>query len=180
MESSDKKKIILILATMVIAMVSMSIFMRTGFESIKKEKRKKTQDVSAGAESEVQKEEENTGIKYISIRVNGESYLMSVDSGKAGQEFATSTPFELEMLDLNNNEKYYTGSDTLPVKNYKPEHINAGDVMLYGDNTIVIFYKSFDTQYEYTRLGRIVSPESLESVMGNGKVTVEFFKQEEK
>lgn len=176
MESSDKKKIILILATMVIAMVSMSIFMRTGFESIKKEKRKKTQDVSAGAESEVQKEEENTGIKFISIRVNGESYLMSVDSGKAGQEFATSTPFELEMLDLNNNEKYYTGSDTLPVKNYKPEHINAGDVMLYGDNTIVIFYKSFDTQYEYTRLGRIVSPESLESVMGNGKVTVEFFK----
>ena len=101
---------------------------------------------------------------------------MSVDSGKAGQEFATSTPFELEMLDLNNNEKYYTGSDTLPVKNYKPERINAGDVMLYGDNTIVIFYKSFDTQYEYTRLGRIVSPESLESVMGNGKVTVEFFK----
>ena len=176
MESKDKNKIIIMLVTMVVVMVSMSIYMRTGFESMKNETHRKASNKSVTADPDTQEEENEATIKYISIRVNGESYLMAVDSGAAGQEFATSTPFELEMSDLNGNEKYYTGSDTLPTKPYKPGHIEAGDVMLYGDNTIVIFYKSFDTEYEYTRLGRVVSADSLESVMGSGKVIVEFFK----
>ena len=33
--------------------------------------------------------------------------------------------------------------------------------MLYGNNCLVIFYKSFDTSYSYTRIGHIENLEDL-------------------
>ena len=88
-------------------------------------------------------------------------------------------PIYSQKEDTNANPpviSYYEGDETLPTKEYKPEHIEAGDVMLYGDNTIVIFYKSFDTEFSYTRLGKIKGGENLETMMQGEKVTVEFFK----
>ena len=178
MESSDKKKIIIMLVVMVAAMVGMSIFMRTGFQSFRHEHVKPVETTKSDSESKSDNKEDKktNAIKNISLRINGTYFMMSVDEGEAGQEFAKSTPFELEMLELNGNEKYYEGDETLPTKEYKPEHIEAGDVMLYGDNTIVIFYKSFDTEFSYTRLGKIKGGENLEAMMRGEKVTVEFFK----
>ena len=178
MESSDKKKVIIIVVVMAVLMIGLSIFMRTGFQSIKKDKLQPTKKEQSSSQTEEKKEEDNTGIKAITVRIDDMTYIMSVDAGEAGQEFAKSTPFDLEMVDLNNNEKYYEGKEKLPTDPYKPGHIDAGDVMLYGDNTIVIFYKSFDTEFSYTRLGKIKNPDSLENMLEGDKVTVEFYKQE--
>ena len=45
--------------------------------------------------------------------------------------------------------------ESLPTNTYSPKYIEAGDVMLFGDNCLVIFYKSFDTSYSYSKIGHI-------------------------
>ena len=74
------------------------------------------------------------------------------------------------MEELNGNEKYIYLDETYPTNSYNPKHINKGDVMLYGDNCLVIFYKSFDTSYSYTKIGHIDNLEEL----GNESINVKF------
>ena len=179
MEESDKKKAIIIFVVMAVLMIGISVFLRTGFQDIKHEKIKPTKQETTNSqttEPEKKEEDDMNSIKAISVRIDDMTYIMSVDAGKAGQEFANSTPFDLNMKDLNGNEKYYEGKDALPADPYKPGHIDAGDVMLYGDKTIVIFYKSFDTDFSYTRLGKIKNANSLQYMLEGDEVNVEFYK----
>ena len=52
----------------------------------------------------------------------------------------------------------------LLTNSYKPGRVEAGDVMLYGDDCLVIFYESFDTEYSYTKIGYIDGLPELETV----------------
>ena len=115
-------------------------------------------------------------INEITIRINDKSYIVRMDVNDAAQEFARSTPFELPMVELNGNEKYYRGSDTLVTDAHRMTSVKTGDLMLYEDNCIVLFYKDFETDYSYTRLGWVYDAEDLAETLGDGNVNVIFTK----
>ena len=80
----------------------------------------------------------------------------------------------VNMKELNGNEKLYRLPSDLPTNPSNPEKIKNGDLMIYGSNTVVLFYKTFPTSYSYTKLGRIENPTELASAVGSGNVKVRF------
>jgi len=95
------------------------------------------------------------------------------DNATAGA-FNDLLPLSLDMTELNGNEKYYYLSTNLPADPTNPGTIHAGDIMLYGSSCVVLFYKTFNTSYSYTRIGAIDDPTGLAAALGNGNVTVRF------
>ncbi|MGD6795510.1 cyclophilin-like fold protein [Metabacillus indicus] len=78
------------------------------------------------------------------------------------------------MNDHNRNEKFYNFSNALPEDFEMPGEIRAGDIMLYGDNCLVLFYESFSSTYQYTRMGFIEDASGFAKAAGAGDVTVAF------
>ncbi len=91
----------------------------------------------------------------LKIKIEDKEYIINLEENETVNEFIKLLPIELNMNELNNNEKYAYLTNTLKTNSYNPKHINSGDVMLYGNNCLVIFYKSFDTTYSYTKIGHI-------------------------
>ncbi len=85
----------------------------------------------------------------------------------AGRAFAALLPLEVDMTDLNHNEKYYYTSARIPRNEYQPGRIESGDIMLWQSDCIVLFYKSFDIIFPYTRLGRVLDPEGLTALLAD-------------
>ena len=109
----------------------------------------------------------------IKISVNGRTFTATLEDNPTGRAFAEKLPLDVDMQELNGNEKYFYLNENLPSNSSHVGKISAGDLMLFGDNCVVIFYKSFSTSYSYTRLGKI-NPADLAETLGDGNVHVTF------
>ena len=89
------------------------------------------------------------------ININNKKLGIDLENNSTTSALIKLLPLELSMNDLNGNEKYAYLDNSLPTNTYSPKHIEAGDVMLFGDNCLVIFYESFDTSYSYSKIGHI-------------------------
>ena len=105
----------------------------------------------------------NKEINTMEITINEKDYIIQLENNKTVESLINLLPLDLDMNELNGNEKYIYLDSTLPTNPINPNHINSGDVMLYGNNCLVIFYKSFDTTYSYTKIGHIDNLPTLDN-----------------
>ena len=108
------------------------------------------------------------------IEISGKSFKVNYDYNATTRALIKKFPVTYVLSELNGNEKYKYLSYELPTDEKAVKQIKAGDIMLYGSNCIVIFYKSFETEYEYTYLGHINDVSGLEESLGKGSVRVTF------
>lgn len=101
--------------------------------------------------------------RMISMHINHQSFTLIPAENAASRALINKLPLSVEMHELNGNEKYVDLAFSLPVGPVVTGTLHAGDVMLYGNNTLVLFYKNFHTFYRYTRIGRIAAPQALEN-----------------
>lgn len=110
----------------------------------------------------------------ITITVGGAEFAATLETTPAARRFAAMLPLTLHMDELNSNEKYHYLDETLPAEPQSVGSIGAGDLMLYGTQCVVLFYRSFRTPYSYTRLGRVDDPRGLADALGAGPADVAF------
>ncbi len=100
-------------------------------------------------------------VSDIKVIINDKTYTLKLENNSTVEGFINLLPQEFTMSELNGNEKYVYIDNSLTTNSYYPKHIKKGDVMLFGNNCLVIFYKSFDTSYSYTKIGHIDNLEDL-------------------
>lgn len=113
----------------------------------------------------------------VTVKVGSKTFNGKFYNNKTSKALLKKLPVKYIMADLNSNEKYKYLSYELPVNEKPVKKIKAGDIMLYGSDCLVVFYKSFETSYEYTKIGRITNTKGLEKAAGSGKVTIKFSKK---
>jgi len=113
----------------------------------------------------------------LKITVGTNTFTATLYSNATVNAFKSRLPMTINMRELNGNEKYFDLSKNLPANASNPGTIQTGDLMLYGSNTLVLFYKSFSTSYSYTPMGRIDDAAGLTAALGSGNVTVTFAAQ---
>jgi hypothetical protein len=111
------------------------------------------------------------------MAVGERRFAITLADSQAARAFVTQLPLTLDMPDLNGNEKHVKLPKALPVNATRPGKIRNGDLMLWGEDTLVVFYLTFDSPYSYTRLGRIEDAAALPQVLGRGQVRVTFAKE---
>lgn len=106
------------------------------------------------------------------LKINDLVFQVSLEDNVTAKALAEILPLTINMSELNGNEKYYYLKSSLPTNVSRVSYINAGDVMLWGNNCLVIFYKSFSSGYSYTKIGHIENTSNLVSALGSGNVQV--------
>jgi hypothetical protein len=101
-------------------------------------------------------------------------FALSLENNPSARAFAQMLPLTLDMPDLNGNEKHARLPRSLPTHALRPGTIRAGDLMLYGSDTLVLFYQSFPSSYSYTRIGRVTQVDGLAQALGTGSQRIGF------
>lgn len=108
------------------------------------------------------------------IKIGSDTFTAILYENKTAEALKAMLPLTLNMSELNQNEKYFQLSNNLPTNTENIGTIQEGDLLLWGANTLVLFYQTFQTSYRYTKIGRIENPAGLAAAVGSESVMVTF------
>ena len=112
--------------------------------------------------------------KRMTVTVGDKTFAAVLYDNKTADELYSRLPLTLDMRELNGNEKYCDLDKSLPSKSSPAGHISKGDIKLFGDDSLVLFYEGFMSGYSYTNIGYIEDTDGLEEALGSGSVTMTF------
>ena len=110
----------------------------------------------------------------IVLQINNQTFDLQLENNETATAFANLLPLDLAMDDHLNNEKFATLPKSLPTNDQKIGRIQIGDVLLWQGDTVVIFYESFDSNYRYTKIGKIRQTDDLKNALGRGTAQVKW------
>ena len=113
------------------------------------------------------------------IKIKDKEYQIELESNETASQIKSKLPFTISMINLNGNEVYYNFVESFKTNQQSVGTINKGDIYLYRDNCLVLFYKTFTTTYTYTKIGKIINPEGLDTLIGSDNVEVMWFSKSE-
>ncbi len=128
----------------------------------------------AGNQDEVNKRKNDMKGDRIKISIGAKTFAATLADNPTASAFKGLLPLNLKMSDLHGNEKFFHLPSRLPSDDANPGTVQAGDLMLWNSKSVVLFYKTFPTSYNYTRLGSIDNSDGLLAAVGEGDVTVKF------
>ena len=129
------------------------------------------------AEEETSEEEEEQMKLY--LEVGSETFTVLLAQNEAAEalaELAEEEPVTIQMEDYAGFEKVGALGRSLPTEDQQMT-TQAGDIMLYQGDQIVLLYGS--NTWSYTPLGRIEDLTGWQEALGSGSVSVTFRAKEE-
>ena len=126
------------------------------------------------AETDIQDNMEENKVENMNVQVGDVVFSATLEKNEAVSalvEMMRESPVVIQMSDYSGFEKVGSLGTSLPTSNSQTT-TQAGDIVLYNGNQIVIFYGS--NSWNYTRLGYIDDLTGWEEALGRGDVTVIF------
>ncbi len=139
-------------------------------ESVQETERNET----SVAETDIQNNTEENKVANMNVQVGDVVFSATLEENEAVSalvEMMQESPVVIQMSDYSGFEKVGPLGTSLPANNSQTT-TQAGDIVLYNGNQIVIFYGS--NSWSYTRLGHINDLTGWEDALGSGDVTVIF------
>ena len=129
---------------------------------------------TAGTETDIQNNTEENEVTNMNVQVADVVFSATLEENEAVSalvKMMRESPVVIQMSDYSGFEKVGPLGTSLPANNSQTT-TQAGDIVLYNGNQIVIFYGS--NSWSYTRLGHIDDLTGWEEALGSGDVTVTF------
>lgn len=119
-------------------------------------------------------EKEETGDRKMKIEISDSIFTATLEDNEAASAFLEmmdEKPVVIEMNDYAGFEKVGNLGTTLPSSN-RQMTAQAGDIVLYNDSQIVLFYGS--NSWSYTKLAQVDDLTGWKEALGAGSVTITF------
>lgn len=149
-----KPKLCLLLACLALVACSSQLSSQEG----------KSRDLSSVTSSHQRKQTEEDH-RMVIAKVGDREFQISLEDNQASREFLDLLPMTIEMAHVNGNEVYYDLGKPFTTSHRPAGQIQVGDLKIWEEAGLVLFYKDFSSSYSYTDLGQVMDAEGLEEAL---------------